>query len=225
MSTPMARSPSRRSSAGFDVPSTTDPILPTASAGLLHAKAVAGRHDRAGHGRDAARHVSEYRLPRHHPGICADDRRYPVGRDLLRADLRQSAAGARAHRRHRRSRAGFPDWPDLERGGAASCQLVAELRRDAGLSLPAGCRRGTGAELRRGAGDISLRRGAAQPGARHLHHDDVVRLDARSAAWRRPDGGLGLACGLLVPDSHRDCGAAAVARHAGIAAAPGKRSL
>ena len=102
---------------------------------------------------------------------------------------------------------------------------VAELRRDAGLSLPAGCRRGTGAELWRGAGDIALWRGAAQPGARHLHHDAGARPDARSPAWRRPDGGLGLARGLLVPHSHRDCGAVAVARHAGIAAAPVRRSL
>ena len=51
--------------------------------------------------------------------------------------------------------------------------------------LPAGRRRGTGAELRRGAGDVALWRGTAQPGARHLHHDDGVRIDARSAARRR----------------------------------------
>ena len=134
----------------------------------------------------------------------------------LRADLRQPAAGARAHRRHRRSRAGFPDWPDLERGGVASCQLVAELRRDAGVSLPAGCRRGTGAELWRGAGDISLWRGAAQPGARHLYHDAGVRLDARSPAWRRLDGGLGLACGVPgsgFPSRSRRCCCCAACRY------------
>ena len=103
--------------------------------------------------------------------------------------------------------------------------LFAELRRDAGVPLPAGRRRGAGAELRRGAGDIALWRGAAQPGARHLHHDDGVRIDAGSAARRRVDGDLGLACGVLVPNSHRGRGVVAVARPAGIAAAPGRRSL
>ncbi len=102
--------------------------------------------------------------------------------------------------------------------------LCAELRRDAGVSLHAGHRRGAGAELRRGAGDKPLRRGTAQPGARHLHHDDGARADARSAARRRAGGDLGLAGGVLVPHSDRDRGAAAVARPAGVAAARGTRS-
>ncbi len=101
-------------------------------------KAVAGRHDRARHGRDAARYVCQYRLPRHNPGIRSFDRRHPVGRDLLRADLCQPAAGAGAHRRHGRSYQGFPDRPDLEHSCAAARRLVAGLRRHA--VFPLSCR-------------------------------------------------------------------------------------
>ncbi len=213
----MAPSPSQRRD-GWSRRDATDRTRSSRIGRPAPRKAVAGRDDRARHGRGAARHVGEYRLSRHHPRIRPGDRRYPVGGDLLRADLCQPAAGARAHRRHRRSRAGVPDRPDLERRGVAAGQLRAELWRDAGVSLPAGRRRRAGAELRRGTGDIALWRGAAQPGARHLHHDAGARPDARSAARRRADGGLGLARGVLVPDSDRPCRAVAVARHAGIAA-------
>ena len=47
----------------------------------------------------------------------------------------------------------------------------------------------------------------------------ALGLDARSTARRRADGDLGLAGGVLVPDSDRDRGTVAVARPAGIAAA------
>ena len=96
---------------------------------------------------------------------------------------------------------------------------------NAAVSLPAGHRRSAGAELRRGAGHLPLWRGAAQPGARHLHHDARGRLDAWSPARRRADVGLGLAGGVLVPGPDRRRGAAVVSRHAGIAAAAGRRSL
>ena len=186
---------------------------------------VADRHDRAGHGHRTARHFGQYRLPCHHPRIRTHDRRHPVGGDLLRPDLRQPPAGARAHRRHHRSRDRLPGRPDLQRGGVASRQLCAQLRRDAGVSLPAGHRRGTGDELRRGTGDVALWRRATQPGARHLHDDDGIGLDARSPARRHLDGDLGLAGGVLVPNSDRDRGTVAVARPARGAAAPDKRSL
>ena len=119
----------------------------------------------------------------------------------------------------------YRDRAGLERGNLPACRLCAELRRDAGFSLHAGCRRGTGAELRRGTGDKPLRRGTAQPGARHLHHDDGARPDARSPARRRAGGDLGLAGGVLVSHPDRDRGTAAVAWPAGVATARGTRSL
>ena len=148
---------------------------------------------------------------------------YSVGGDLLRPDLRQPAAGDGTHRRHRRSRHCLPDRPDLERGGFPACRLCAELWRDAVLPLPARRGRGARPELRRRAGDVALWRSATRPGARHLHHDDGAWSDGRPFARRRLDGGVGLACGVLVPDTDCDCGAAAVARHAGAATAPGRR--
>ena len=81
---------------------------------------------------------------------------------------------------------------------------------------PAGHRCSAGAELRRSAGDLAPWRGAAQSGARHLHHDARDRLDARSAAWRRADVGLGLAGGVLVPGpdrASRRCCCCAACRH------------
>src|SRR6516164_11555321 len=132
-----------------------------------------------------------------------------MGRDLLRTDLCQFAAGFGAHWRQLWSCTYFPDWSDLERGCAISCRLVAKLWRDAVLSLLAGYWRCAGVELWRGPGDISLWRGATQSRAGHLYHDALGWLDAWSSAWWRADGGLGLACGLLVQSSDR-CSCAAL---------------
>src|SRR6516164_6512583 len=48
----------------------------------------------------------------------------------------------------------------------------------------------------------------------------ALLLDGWSSAWWRPDGGLGLACCLLVPSSNCHRVAALFARRASIAAAP-----
>ena len=92
-----------------------------------------------------------------------------------------------------------------------------------GAMLVFRCMQGIGAALvlscGAGTGDKPLRRGTAQPGARHLHHDDGARPDARSPARRRAGGSLGLAGGVLVSHPDRDRGTAAVAWPAGIATA------
>src|ERR1700744_5667401 len=103
--------------------------------------------------------------------------------------------------------------------------MLAELWCDAVLSFPARRRRRAGAELRHRAGDAALWRRTARPCAWHLHHDVFGWIDAGSTAGRRADGGLGLAGGILFPRSDRSRSAAAVARHADLATAPGNRSL
>ena len=69
------------------------------------------------------------------------------------------------------------------------------------------CLQGIGAALVLSCGAalviISLWRRAAQSCARHLYHDALGWPDAWSPAWRRADGGLGLAVGVLVPSPDR----------------------
>ena len=138
----------------------------------------AGRLDRS------ARYRGQYRLSRHHSEFRLTDPDDPVGRDLLRPDLREPDAGLRAGRRHFWPRPGVSRRPCLERRGIPAVRRRSGLWLAAVLSLSARDRRRLGDQRRAGPGDRAVSRAAAKPRSRRVHDDLRAEFCGRSANRR-----------------------------------------